>query len=126
MFLTIIIFNLDTTRILNIIVTMNAEKITQFIKEKCLDVVGEKPNEDGILVLTPEQKEAYNLEEYKWERFHKSCEYWNWNFGYAGVAKEIIDNYHEWERDELYEFINFYFENDKYADEINEIIEVFE
>jgi len=105
---------------------MNAEKVKSFIRNKCLKAVEAKPNEDGILVLSRDENDAYSSVKDRWEGFYKSCEFWNWNYGYAEVAKDIIDNYGEWEREDLYEFINFYFEDDKYSGEIDHIIEVFE
>jgi hypothetical protein len=105
---------------------MTTEKVKEFIKNKCLQAVEAKPNEDNILILNEDENDAFLKVKDRWEGFYKSCESWNWNYGYAEVAKDIIDNYTEWDRKDLFEFIVFYFGDPNYQNEIEAIIEVFE
>jgi len=119
-------YGLDIKPETHIIAIMTTEKVKEFIKNKCLEAVGAKTNEDDILVLTPDESDAYSQAKERWGGFYKSCEAWNWNYGYAEVAKDIIDNYNEWDREDLFEFVGFYFGDPNYRNEIENIIEVFE
>ena len=105
---------------------MTTEKVKEYIKNKVLSSLGEKPNEDGIIVLCEDQQADYVRKTNRYKQFHKDCEGWNWNSTLAEVARHIIDVYPDYEREDLYEFINFYFEDDTYSSQIEEIIDVFE
>lgn len=119
-------YGLDIKPETYIIATMTTEKVKEFIKNKVLSSLGEKPNEDGIIVLCEDQQADYTRETNRYKQFHKDCEGWNWNSTLAEVARYIIDIYPDYEREDLYEFINFYFEDDTYSSQIEEIIDVFE
>ena len=105
---------------------MTEEKVKEYIKDKVLSSLGEKPNEDGIIVLCEDQQADYARETNRYKGFYKSCEGWNWNCTMAEVARDIIDRYPDYEREDLYEFINFYFQDDNYSSQIEEILDVFE
>ena len=52
---------------------MTTEKVKEFIKNKCLQAVEAKPNEDNILILNEDENDAFLKVKDRWEGFYKSC-----------------------------------------------------